>query len=83
MYRIPIYPFAALTPRVHRDGNGFTALGLFSGQSKQFFEYLHDLAEDEDEVVRNMSLSQGALGIISRAPGSYTRQEKQERECHL
>ena len=29
-----------------------TAMGLFIGQSKEFFELLHDLAEDADEARR-------------------------------
>jgi hypothetical protein len=61
---------------------GLTALGLFIGQSKQFFEYLHDLAEDEDEAARNVSLSQGErAGIISCPPGSHSKTRKHEKEC--
>jgi hypothetical protein len=30
-----------------------TAMGLFIGQSKEFFAYLRDLAEDADEATRN------------------------------
>jgi hypothetical protein len=32
--------------------NFLTAMGLFIGQSDQFFELLRDLAEDADEATR-------------------------------
>ena len=32
---------------------GLTADGLFIGQSKEFFQYLRDLAEDADEAQRS------------------------------
>jgi hypothetical protein len=34
--------------------NFLTAMGLFIGQSPQFFELLHDLAEDADEARRGI-----------------------------
>ena len=34
--------------------NFLTAMGLFKGQSKKFFELLHDLAEDADEARRRV-----------------------------
>ena len=33
---------------------GLTASGLFIGQSKEFFRFLHDLAEDADEARRDL-----------------------------
>ena len=33
---------------------GLTADGLFIGQSRQFFAYLRDLAEDADEARREL-----------------------------
>ena len=34
--------------------NFLTAMGLFIGQSKEFFELLRDLAEDADEARREV-----------------------------
>jgi len=31
---------------------GFTAMGLFEGQSKAFFDFVFELAEDADEAKR-------------------------------